>query len=287
MTLVVTHTTAADGTFSTAGAAAWNASHTISGTLDLLTQTTGATANRLMYGGASGEVAQSQGMVWDAANSRLTIANSGTGISTGALLVSSISIGIAGISKTNNTLLTVEGYSQPVAAVGDGGGLDMTAGSAGANGGGGLIRIRSGNAAGTTGAQVGGGFDVEAGRSSLTDPDSSGGNMNFLGGGGYGSNGYGGSMFFQAGLSSTSTAPGAIAGDVSFGGGICYGTTGTPGNINFLVGQFSAGGGAVGKLIFGAVLGDPIAVAAGTGTTHADDLPVIVDGVQRYIRLYS
>jgi hypothetical protein len=33
--------------------------------------------------------------------------------------------------------------------------------------------------------------------------------------------------------------------------------------------------------------GNDVAVTADTGTTHAADLPVIVDGVQYYIRLYN
>jgi hypothetical protein len=43
MTLTVNHSTAADGSFSATGATAWNAAHTLSGTIDVANGGTGAT----------------------------------------------------------------------------------------------------------------------------------------------------------------------------------------------------------------------------------------------------
>jgi len=259
------------------------------GTIDILTQTRGATANQLMYGGASGQVAQSSGMVWNNSLSQLSLSFSGVGFNQGSLLVAnSINIGSSGIANVQSGGgIGITANSRAPAVAGNGGGVVMSAGNAGANGSGGGFEMRAGDAKGATGAQKGGDLFVYCGNSSLLDPDSNAGDMYFYCGDGYGANGYGGSMLFQAGASITSTAPGAIAGSVSFSGGICYGTTGTPGDISFSVGGFSGASTTVGKFYFGSATGDPVAVTAGTGTTHAVDLPVIVDGNQYYIRLYS
>jgi hypothetical protein len=149
MALIVTHTTAADGTFSSAGATAWNATHAIAGTLDLatettgsldlvtrstgsldlatrttgsldlttrstgtinlLTQTSGATANQLMYGGASGQVAQTANMVYDTANSLLTVKNRLQVINASGAGVEFDSNGIKRISTASSNLLIKAG----------------------------------------------------------------------------------------------------------------------------------------------------------------------------------
>jgi hypothetical protein len=50
MTIVVTHTTPADGTFSAAGAAAWNADHALVGVVDIANGGTGTATPSLVAG---------------------------------------------------------------------------------------------------------------------------------------------------------------------------------------------------------------------------------------------
>jgi hypothetical protein len=50
MTIVVTHTTPADGTFSAAGAAAWNADHALTGIVDVANGGTGTATPSLVAG---------------------------------------------------------------------------------------------------------------------------------------------------------------------------------------------------------------------------------------------
>jgi hypothetical protein len=50
MTITVTHTTPADGTFSATGAAAWNATHSFTGVLDVVNGGTGTATPALVAG---------------------------------------------------------------------------------------------------------------------------------------------------------------------------------------------------------------------------------------------
>lgn len=63
MTLVVTHTTPADGTFSATGAAAWDANHTLS---------VSGTSGQVQYNNA-GNLAGDSGLTYDATNKALTL----------------------------------------------------------------------------------------------------------------------------------------------------------------------------------------------------------------------
>lgn len=294
MPLLVTHTTAADGTFSTAGAAAWNASHTISGTINLatettgtinlLTQTSGATANRLLYGGASGEAAQSAGMVWNNATSLLTVGPSGAGGSGSLLVGGNLSLNTNGIAKTINSLLDIRG-GQLTTGSGNGGGVDLRGGNGLTLGGGGDVYMRGGIAAGTGAASTSGGAIVAfAGDASITDTAGFGGYVSFKGGSSYGATGAAGYAEIAAGDDFSAT--GGTAASASLSGGSCYNGAGIPGDITLGLGGQSTGS-TVGKIIIQSAFSDPVAVAAGTGTTHAADLPVTVDGTQYYIRLYS
>jgi len=305
MPLLVTHTTAADGTFSSAGATAWNATHAIAGTLDLatettgsldlaarttgsldlltrstgtidlLTQTRGATANQLMYGGASGQVAQSSGMAWDAANSLLTVTNK--------VRVGDAQVYSSGLEKVANTVsaLIIRGAEVVAPATGNGGGVSVFGRDARTSGDGGTIEFTSGNGAGATGSA--GTIQLTGGNSSASGTDGNGGSVIFLGGETFKSNGYGGDAIIQAG--NASPASNGFGGSVLLQAGNVINTTGTPGSVSLLVGENNSG--VVGSFVFGASVGAPVAVTAGTGTTHAADFPVIVDGVQYYIQLYS
>jgi len=320
MPLLVTHTTAADGTFSSAGATAWNATHAIAGTLDLatettgsldlltrstgsldlatrttgsldlttrstgtinlLTQTSGATATQLMYGGASGQVAQSANMVYDTASSLLTVKNK-------LQVLNSFGNGY----EINDQGITKAGIRIPVALTGwrgtsgaySGGDVDLRGANGSVSGEGGSVLMTAGFAAGSGPGRSGGNIVAAAGSGSVTDTAGYGGYVQFQGGDSYGAGGQAGYINFSAGNSSTS---GGTAGGLAFNAGSCT-TSGTPGNLDFLVGGVSGASTAVGSISFGSALGDPIAVTAGIGTTHAADLPVIVDGTQYYIRLYS
>ena len=78
MAVTVNHSTAADGTFTATGAVAWDANHTLAGTLEVSNGGTGAatlTANNVLLGngasalqavapGTSGNVLTSNGTTW-------------------------------------------------------------------------------------------------------------------------------------------------------------------------------------------------------------------------------
>jgi len=313
MPLLVTHTTAADGTFSSAGATAWNATHAIAGTVDLatettgsldlltrstgsldlatrttgsldlttrstgtinlLTQTRGATANQLMYGGASGQVAQTSRLAWSTVNNDLTVSNSFGSNST--------AISQDGLTKTASTSsLLLKGF-QATSGTSFGGPVELTGGNARVSGGGGAVVMRGGDAVGSTGSNNGGSIDAIAGNASTTDPAGYGGSVTFIGGDATGASAFAGSATIGGGFAIS----GATAGDAALSGGVCAGSTGTPGNIFLTVGGQQTGS-VVGTINIGSSSFVPIAVTAGTGA-HAKDLPVIVDGVQYYIRLYS
>jgi hypothetical protein len=286
MALVVTHTTPADGTFSTAGATAWNANHTLVGTIDLVTETTGsidltarstgtinlltqtrgATANQVMYGGASGQVAQSSKLQWDATNQKLTIADA-------------VSINSNEFRRLSPGELIFIGYTP---GSGNGGGLSFSAGQAYGSGGGGGCGFTAGAGAG---AFPGGAFAMAGGDGSFTSALSSGGGVDFFGGFTYGASGSGGTVNFVAGSAYSNSAPGGIGGDVALTSGDATGNTGSPGNIRLILGSDIYSG--VGKLDISSTFGWDVALAPDSSLTHTKDLPVTVDGVQRYIRLYS
>jgi hypothetical protein len=250
------------------------------GTINLLTQTSGATANQLMYGGASGQVAQTANMVYDTANSLLTVKNTlQVGGTFGVQLDSS---GIKRIANTSSNLL-IKGWQNTSGGAAVGGDVTLEGGNATVSGDGGNLVLNAGLATGSGPGTTGGSITAVATSSGFTDSAGYGGNMQFFAGDGYGASGFGGIINFTAGNSSTS---GGTAGGVAFGAGNCT-TSGTPGNLDFTVGGTTGASTTVGSISFGSALGDPIAVTAGTGTTHAVDLPVIVDGTQYYIRLYS
>jgi hypothetical protein len=308
MALIVTHTTAADGTFSSAGATAWNATHAIAGTLDLVTETTGsldlatrttgsldlltrstgtidlltqtrgATATQLMYGGASGQVAQSSGMVWDQANTRLTVTNRIRVESSGT----SVDLSPNGLTKTAGvTRLLLQGF-QAASGTSVGGPVELIGGNASVSADGGAVLLRGGTAAGSTGSNSGGAIDAIAGGASFTDPTGNGGSVSFQAGEATGASAFAGKSSIIGGFANS----GGTAGDAELIGGACVGSTGTPGNILLTVGDQSTGS-TVGNIVIGSVNGNPVAVTAGTGASHTADLPVIVDGNQYYIRLYS
>ena len=78
MTVALTHATAADGTFSTAGAAAWNAGHVLTGAANAVP----------FFGGAANALTDSSSLTYDDSTKRLTVA--GTAGSDTTLLVKSV-----------------------------------------------------------------------------------------------------------------------------------------------------------------------------------------------------
>jgi hypothetical protein len=95
MTVVVTHTTPADGSFSTTGAAAWNANHTLSGVGTMA----GQDANAVAITG--GSISGVSGIVTSVA------ATAGTGISiTGSPITSSGTLNITNTAPDQTVVLT-------------------------------------------------------------------------------------------------------------------------------------------------------------------------------------
>jgi len=249
------------------------ATGTTVGTINLLTQTSGATANQLMYGGASGQVAQTSQMAWSAATNALIISNSAGSVST--------NYSSDGLRKTASiSTLLLRGFETNT-GTSNGGGVDLRGGAANVSGNGGTVTMRGGFAAGS-GTRNGGNIDAIAGDASLTDSIGRGGFVSFQGGNAFGATAIAGDCTLLAG----SVDFGGTAGNIGLYAGDALDSTGTPGDINIYVGG-RATSPVVGNIYIGSNTGDPIAVTAGTGTTHAVDLPVIVDGTQYYIRLYS
>jgi len=322
MALLVTHTTAADGTFSSAGATAWNATHAIAGTLDLatettgsldlitrstgsldlatrttgsldltarstgtidlLTQTRGATATQLMYGGPSGQVAQNSQLVWSA-NDQLLINQASPSDTTSKLHVGGVAVfdnelRVDGAELTRRTVGELALYGHNTVS-GTGGNVRLQAGNGGGSDNGGAVILLGGQAAGSPN-RLGGAFNMFGGDASFIDTSGVGGGASIVGGAGYNAGSVGGLIIIEAGQG-VSGANGATA--ILRGG---YTDSGTPGDVSLQPGQ-DPGSGVPGNIRIENPGGNDVAVTAGTGTTHAKDLPVIVDGVQYYIQLYS
>ena len=102
MAVTVTHSTPADGTFSTTGAAAWNADHTVVGTIDVANGGTGAntlTANALLKG--NGTSAVSASTLLDDGTNITTTSNLGVNIT-----YPSYKLQVAGSSATTSAVTT-------------------------------------------------------------------------------------------------------------------------------------------------------------------------------------
>ena len=145
MTVALTHATAADGTFSTAGAAAWNAGHVL----------TGAANSVPFFGGAANALTDSSSLTYDDSTKRLTV---GTGSGTSA----GIQQGYAGASGQSGVWSTIDTVGVSTVRLG------MTSGHTyiGAPSGGSVFLGNVGIAAGTkanTGAAAGEGFAITAG----------------------------------------------------------------------------------------------------------------------------
>jgi hypothetical protein len=227
-----------------------------------------------MYGGASGEVAQSSGLVWSAVTNQLTVANSFGSVSTAMFS--------DGFRKTASTsTLLLRGF-EATTGTSNGGGVDLRGGPARINGTGGTVTMRGGDAVGSTGSHNGGNIDAIGGSGPTSDPTGAGGTVYFQGGSASGASAQAGGCSVIGG----NVSSGGSAGPVEIVSGNAIGSTGTPGDINIFLGGQTAGS-VIGNISIASITATPVAVTAGTGTTHAKDLPVIVDGVQYYIRLYS
>ena len=194
MTLAVTHTTPADGTFSAAGALAWDAAHGLTGTADVAQGGTGASsfvANQILYGNGTGAIQSSADFSWNNTTKTLTVEGSqitksswlapstvsltftsgaGSGASPNGGSVS-FSTGAGSTDGVGGEFLLTTGNGL---GLGGGGNMSMTLGSGGASGVGGAMTFTAGNGAG-------------------------GGTINFIGGDGVGTNQNGGEVLIAPG----------------------------------------------------------------------------------------
>ena len=129
MTLTVNHSTAADGSFSATGAAAWNAAHTLSGTIDIANGGTGQTTSTAAINALLPTQATNSGkyLTTDGTNtSWATVSGSGT--------VTSVSVvsanGLAG-SVANATTTPAITLSTSITGVLKGNGTAISAATSG------------------------------------------------------------------------------------------------------------------------------------------------------------
>jgi hypothetical protein len=161
----------------------------------------------------------------------------------------------------------------------------MVAGNGRTTGDGGIFVLTGGNAAGIGAVgRRGGGFGMFGGEASFNDTTGFGGGCQASGGAAYNAGSRGGDLLLTGGSGDL----GADGGDVSLEPGAAVDVTGLGGDLILCVG-YSAGGVPAdqGVIKIQNNGGFNVAVAADPLLTHTQDLPVIVDGVQRYIRLYS
>jgi hypothetical protein len=107
MTLAVAHSTPADGTFSAAGATAWNANHTLVGTADVAQGGTGTasyTAGQILFGNGTSPIASTSNLLFDNTNAVLKINGAPTGATTAHKLQVNGSANIAGVEYTGTTI---------------------------------------------------------------------------------------------------------------------------------------------------------------------------------------
>ena len=136
MTLTVNHSTPADGTFSATGAAAWDASHTLTGAIDIANGGTGETTRQAAIDALAGAVTSGQylrGNGTDVVMSAIQVADvptlnqntTGTASNvTGIVAVANGGTGTATPSLVAGTNVTITGSfpNQTINASGGGGG---------------------------------------------------------------------------------------------------------------------------------------------------------------------
>ena len=115
MALTVSHSTPADGTFSAAGEAAWEAAHTVTGSaLAIGDAVSGGTATRLLYVDGSGNLGESANLTFVDSTKLLSV-GTGSGTSAGWQLGYGTSSGYSGLwstvatADTNDYVLLVAG----------------------------------------------------------------------------------------------------------------------------------------------------------------------------------
>jgi len=115
MTLSINHSTAADGSFSATGAAAWDANHSFSGLLDVANGGTG-TATPALVAGTNVTVTGT----WPNQTINSTSSGSGTVTSVAATVPAFLSIAGSPITTTGTLAITYSGTALPIANGGTG-----------------------------------------------------------------------------------------------------------------------------------------------------------------------
>jgi hypothetical protein len=275
MTLAVTHSTAADGTFSIAGATAWNDSHALAGVADVSQGGTGNatwSAGQILYASGTTTLTQSANLAWDITNSNLIVNGAPTGAATtdklqvnGDANLQGFRIGFNGstyglAANTANAGITLNTIN---VTTGAGGNFGFTAGATTdiANNGGAMTFAAGGsNGVGTAGN--GGGLTLAAGASAATGTGR-GGTTTIRSGNGA----FGGSINLLAG--SSLVGIGYTGGNVAVTAGA--GISGTGGNVTVTSGSTTTGtaGNAVikGGASSSTGIGGSVVIAPGASTS--------------------
>jgi len=146
MTVSITHSTPADGTFSSTGATAWNTTHAIGGLV----------ANEIVFANSSGVLSQSNKLLWDdAALGAMTLGAPNTSFTFASTVVKSADGVLSSQAAANLALRGGTGFG-----AGHGGDIRIDAGGGGSSAAsvGGVVRIFGGD-----GGLGGGGVDLVAG----------------------------------------------------------------------------------------------------------------------------
>jgi hypothetical protein len=124
MTLTVNHSTAADGSFSATGATAWNAAHTLSGTIDIANGGTGQTTSTAAINALLPTQATNSGkyLTTDGTNTSWATVSSGSGTVTSVALSAPSIFTVSGspVTTSGTLALSYSGTALPVANGGSG-----------------------------------------------------------------------------------------------------------------------------------------------------------------------
>jgi len=124
MTLTVNHSTAADGSFSATGATAWNAAHTLTGTIDIANGGTGQTTSTAAINALLPTQATNSGkyLTTDGTNTSWATVSGGSGTVTSVALSAPSIFTVSGspVTTSGTLALSYSGTALPVANGGSG-----------------------------------------------------------------------------------------------------------------------------------------------------------------------